>query len=105
MMTVIVNIFAAAGLTVQRRCCYEHRARHPWLHRSSSNILVRGICRRPNSYVWATLSTKLLTARWTSNDESVSCGHASKRVGPELYDNEPAMLSLKICELKAERGD
>ena len=41
MMTVIVTVFEAAGQTYRRRrrrrCCYEHRTRHLWFHRPSSN--------------------------------------------------------------------
>ena len=40
MMSVIVTVFEAAGLTVSEKktetSCYVHRTRHPWLHCSSS---------------------------------------------------------------------
>ena len=47
MMTVIVTVFEAAGLTVSDRrlrpCCCEHRTRHPGPHRSPSRQQARGI--------------------------------------------------------------
>ena len=54
-MTVIVTVSEAAGLTVSERtaetmCYYKHRAKHPWLHRSSSKQLARGNDRRTSYY-------------------------------------------------------
>ena len=61
MMTVIVTVFEAAGLTVSEKTetmLLRHRTRHPVPHPSSSRQQARGIDRQRSFCIWAALSTQ-----------------------------------------------
>ena len=81
MMTVIVTVSEAAGLTVsekkRRQCCCGHPTRQSGPHRSSSNQRARSICRRCSFCTWAALSTQAPTLCQRLNDGSDSHGHAT----------------------------
>ena len=64
-MTVIVTVFEAAGLTVSEKktetSCCGHPTRQSGLHHSSSKQRARGICRRCSFCTWVALSTQAPT--------------------------------------------
>ena len=82
MMTVIVTVFEAPGLTAcpkrkRRQCCCAHSTRCSRLHPSSSKQRVRGICRRCSFCTWAVLSMQTPTSCQRSNGGSDSRGNAT----------------------------
>ena len=80
MMTVIVAVFEAAGLTVSERrrpCCCKHGTLHPGLHRSISEQQDRGINIQCSLYTSAGSATKTLTSWLRSSDGSDSQGRAT----------------------------
>ena len=78
MMTVIVNVFEAAGLTVPEKKAETMPLRTPNQTPLNSPLVIEAAGQRPRSFCnWAALSTRPPTLRQRSNHDSDLRGHAS----------------------------
>ena len=106
MMTVIVIVFEAAGLTVSEKKTETTLLRtsdqEPVPHRSSSRRLARGIERQRSFCIWAALSTQapILCQRSNDGSDAWACYSRFKR---ELYDMDGCPVRYEVAH--ASRGD
>ena len=108
MMTVIVIIFEAAGLTVSEKktetmLLRTHRTRHPVPHRSSSRQQARGIDRqRSFFYLGGLIDESADMMPEIKQRVRLAWACYSSRFKQELDDMEADPFALKLRVLKAE---
>ena len=105
MMTVVVTVIEATGLTVSAKKAETMLVRTPGQAPQTSPLVIkavgpRGIDRQRRFGVWAVLSTQVPTVCQRSNDGKWACYNS--RFKRELYGKEAASFALKVRMLKVE---